>query len=100
MTYNQKDTLMDLIQRCYNAAALNPNTPARQTLSGGLRVSIMMIRRDGDADRFKLQLDREGGVAPSLQEWQTVLRNWPWQVDEAHQPARAYLVGNVPPRVR
>lgn len=93
-------TLTDMIKQCYQAAALNPGTPAREQLSGGLRISVMMVRVNGQPDRFKLQLDRQGGVPPSLKEWQTVLENWPWHVDTSHQPARSYMVGDVPPRVQ
>jgi hypothetical protein len=86
-----QNTLMDIIQRCYNGAKLNPGTPSRRKLSRGLRISILV-----DGDQIKLQLDREGWPPPSLEEWKTVIRNWPWEVSENTVPTRSYIIGDIP----
>ena len=89
MPYPKTD-LTSIIRRNINAAKLNPNLPSRETLRGGLRISIMFT---GQA--FNLQLDRVGAKPPSFKEWETVLGHWPYDVPIV-QPARAYLVGTVP----
>ena len=93
------NSLLDIIQRCYNGAALNPGIPSRHTLKGGLRISILMIRKVGHSDQFKLQLDRVGDSPPSMTEWQTVLKHWPWHVNENHMPNRICMIGDIPPKI-
>lgn len=89
--------LTEIIRRNYNAARMNPGTPARETLRGGLRIGVVVTLEDG-GEKIGLHLDRTGGVAPSLEEWKTVLRHWPWAVNANQPPARAYLVGEVAAR--
>lgn len=65
--------LEDLVRRAKNA----PGFPARQTLKNGLRVDVLILNYEtGESETF-LQLHRPN-VYPSHQEWQTVLKAFPY----------------------
>lgn len=81
-------TLLDLAHQQQPA-------PARQTLKGGLQISVRITRvGTGSTARSQvgLQLSRAGDKPPSLQEWHTVLAHWPAPLGEL-APTEISLAG-------
>jgi hypothetical protein len=63
--------LNDLVAR----AKLVPHAPQTKFLSRGLRIEVTYDKQD-----YHLRIWRSSGV-PSAQEWNTILKNWPWRTN-------------------
>jgi len=71
------------IEGLLRAASARPGNVERMTLSGGLRIDVM-IGVDGQT---RLMLARRG-VLPSGEEWSTVLAYWPYDVSLNVEPEK------------
>jgi hypothetical protein len=63
--------LSDLVAR----AKLVPHAPQTKFLARGLRIEVTYDNQD-----YHLRIWRNSGV-PSVQEWETCLKNWPWKTN-------------------
>ncbi len=68
----------------FDASAL-PNRPINRKLKNGLHVSMY-----NDNKVITLTISREK-VYPSLVEWRTILRHWPWRVNNCEEPDRTMV---------
>jgi hypothetical protein len=68
--------LATILSRLTDAAISDPTKPYGHHFTNGLRISIIYHEK---FHQFNLVLSRDN-VSPSLQEWKTVLDNWPYPI--------------------
>lgn len=77
-------TLKRIISDLVRAAETHQGEPQRATLKGGLRVDVRIIR----AGATQIQISRNG-LAPSLSEFETVLKNFPYPIKAKPQSMKS-----------
>jgi hypothetical protein len=66
--------LATILSRLTDSAVTKPTHPFAHRLTNGLRITIIFLEQ---SNSFNLVLARDK-VFPSLIEWNTVLKNWPY----------------------
>jgi hypothetical protein len=85
-----------ILSKLIDASMANPAKPYCHRFTGGLRISIIYHEK---FHQINLVLSRDR-VLPSLQEWKTVLDNWPYPTRAKPNPgnvdSRHYLAAMLP----
>jgi len=88
--------LATILAKLIDHAAALPTQPMTHRFTNSLRISITYYE---EAHQFNLILARDK-VHPSLTEWKTVLKNWPYPVhanpQTGDQDGRHYLIAMLP----
>jgi len=88
--------LATILSKLIDASMANPAKPYGHRFTGGLRVTIIYHEK---FHQINLVLSRDR-VLPSLQEWKTVLDNWPYPTRTKPNPGnvdnRHYLTAMLP----
>lgn len=88
--------LATILSNLIHASIANPTKLSSHRFTGGLRVTIIYHEK---FQQFNLVLSRDK-VFPSIQEWKTVLDNWPYPTRAKPNPgnvdSRHYLTAMLP----
>lgn len=90
--------LQDLLTQMYNAAYQRSAVAQKRKLKHGLHISLTCFPQE-----VILTISRDA-MSPSIREWKTVLKNFPYFTGEIYptqivdNDGRAALTGKIPPR--